>query len=53
VTPIRVSRINSINAKIGANQVTSAKVKTLLEQSKDKGMIELDFFDGDNGITYQ
>lgn len=54
VTPVRVSRINSINAKIGANQVTSTKVKTLLEQSKDKkDMIELDFFDGDNGITYQ
>ena len=55
VTPVKVSTINTINAKIGANQVTSTKVKTLLEQSKEKkeDMIELDFFDGDNGITYQ
>lgn len=53
VTPVKVSTVNTINAKIGANQVTSTKVKTLLEQSKDKDMIELDFFDGDNGITYQ
>ena len=55
VTPIRVSTINTINAKIGANPVTSTKVKTLLEQSKEnqRDMIELDFFDGDNGITYQ
>lgn len=53
VTPIKVSTINTINAKIGANQVTSTEVKTLLEQSKEKDMIELDFFDGDNGITYQ
>lgn len=55
IIPIRVSTINAINAKIGANQVTSTKVKTLLSQSKEnmKDMIELDFFDGDNGITYQ
>ena len=55
IIPIRVSTINEINAKIGANQVTSTKVKTLLSQSKEnmKDMIELDFFDGDNGITYQ
>lgn len=53
VTPVKVSTINTINAKIGANQVTSTKVKTLLKQSKEKDMIELDFFDGDNGITYK
>jgi hypothetical protein len=53
VTPIRVSRINSINAKIGANPVTSTEVKTLLESKDEKDMIELDFFDGDNGITYK
>lgn len=55
ITPIRVNTINKINAKIGANQVTSTKVKTLVNQSKDskRDIIELDFFDGDNGITYQ
>ena len=55
VTPIRISTINTINAKIGANQVTSTKVTTLLQESKEnkRDMIELDFFDGDNGITYQ
>lgn len=53
ITPIRVSNINTINAKIGANQVNSTEVKTLLAQSKENDMIELDFFDGDNGITYQ
>jgi len=55
IVPVRVSSINQINAKIGANQVTSTKVKALLEQSKEsnRDMIELDFFDGDNGITYE
>lgn len=53
VTPIKVSTINKINAKIGANQVTSTEVKTLLESKEEKDMIELDFFDGDNGITYK
>ena len=55
ITPIRVNTINKINAKIGANQVTSTKVKSLINQSKDikRDIIELDFFDGDNGITYQ
>ncbi len=51
VTPVRISTINSINAKIGANQVTSTTVKTLLKQNKERKPIELDFFDGDNGIT--
>ena len=55
IIPIRMSTINKINAKIGANQVTSTKVETLLKQSKEnkKDMIELDFFDGDNEITYK
>ena len=53
VIPVRINTINKINAEIGANQVTSEKVKTLLEQSQEKAMIELDFFDGDNGITYK
>lgn len=53
VIPIRINTINRINAEIGANQVTSEKVKTLIEQSQERAMIELDFFDGDNGITYK
>ena len=53
ITPIRVNTINEINAKIGANQVTSTKVKTLLEKSTENEIVELDFFDGDNGITYK
>jgi hypothetical protein len=53
VTPVKVSTINTINAKIGANQVTSTEVKTLLESKEKRDVIELDFFDGDNGITYK
>ena len=55
VIPIRISAINKINAEIGANQVSSTKVTTLLEESKqvNRQITELDFFDGDNGITYQ
>lgn len=54
ITPVRVSTINTINAKIGANRINSEEVKTLLKQSKEnKELIELDFFDGDNGITYK
>jgi len=54
IIPIRVNTINNINAKIGANPVTSTKVKSLIEQNKDNNaVIELDFFDGDNEITYK
>ena len=54
IIPIRVNTINNINAKIGANRVTSTKVKSLIEQNKDSNtVIELDFFDGDNEITYK
>ena len=55
VNPIRVSTINEINAKIGANQISSQQVTTLLQEAKENKTqtIELDFFDGDNGITYQ
>lgn len=52
ITPIRQSLINSINAEIGAGQLSTDKVKTLISHSKNSEQIELDFFDGDNGITY-
>jgi hypothetical protein len=53
IMPIRQSLINSINAEIGANQLSTDKVKTLINNSSNNSdPIELDFFDGDNGITY-
>lgn len=53
IMPIRQSLINSINAEIGANQLSTDKVKTLINNSSNNpDPIELDFFDGDNGITY-
>lgn len=54
IIPIRVNTVNNINAKIGAAQVNSDKVKSLLDNASDQNTdIELDFFDGDNGITYK
>ena len=54
ITPIRHSLINSINAEIGAAPLSADKVKTLInDSSKNSDPIELDFFDGDNGITYE
>lgn len=52
ITPIRQSVINSINAEIGAGPLSTDKVKTLISTSKTSDIIELDFFEGDNGITY-
>lgn len=52
ITPIRQSLINSINLEIGASQLTADRVKTLIDSSSKSEMIELDFFEGDNGITY-
>ena len=52
ITPIRQSLINSINLEIGANQLDADKVKTLISNSRQSEAVELDFFDGDNGITY-
>jgi hypothetical protein len=51
IMPIRQSLINSINAEIGVNQISTDKVKTLIN-SRKSDPIELEFFDGDNGITY-
>mgnify|MGYP004467165393 CR=1 FL=1 len=53
ITPIRHNLINSINAEIGAAPLSADKVKMLINNSsKNSDPIELDFFDGDNGITY-
>ena len=54
ITPIRQSLINCINAEIGANEINASKVRTLIDTSSKKStdIIELDFFDGDNEITY-
>ena len=52
ITPIRQSLINRINIEIGANQLNADKVKTLLNNSIKSEAVDLDFFDGDNGITY-
>ena len=52
ITPVRQSVINNINLKIGAKPIKTEKVKTLISSSKNSDPIELDFFDGDNGITY-
>lgn len=53
IIPIRQSLINNVNVEIGASQISTEKVKTLINNSsKNSDPIELDFFDGDNGITY-
>lgn len=52
ITPIRQSTINDINLKLGISKINSDKVKSLIDTSPLKDIIELDFFDGDNGITY-
>ena len=52
ITPVRQSLINNINAQIGVNPINVDKVKTLLGSSINSDPIELDFFDGDNEITY-
>lgn len=53
IMPIRQSLINNINVEIGANELSTDKVKTLINNSSNNSdPIELDFFDGDNGITY-
>jgi hypothetical protein len=53
IMPIRQSLINNINVEIGASELSTDKVKTLINNSSNNSdPIELDFFDGDNGITY-
>lgn len=52
VTPVRRSLIDTINLEIGANKISTDKVRTLIESGKSE-IIDFDFFDGDNGITYK
>lgn len=53
IMSIRQSLINNVNVEIGANKLSIDKVKTLINNSSNNSdPIELDFFDGDNGITY-
>ncbi len=53
IMAVRQSTIDKINAEIGVSKLNVDKVKTLIEdKSKNNGLIELDFFDGDNGITF-
>lgn len=51
ITPIRQSTINRINTDIGVGALNTEKVKAFLEQNRTEP-IELDFFEGDNGITF-
>ena len=53
IIPIRQSLINSINIEIGANKISTDKVKTLISNQSKSDLVELDFFDGDNGITFE
>lgn len=53
IIPIRQSLINSINVEIGASKISTDKVKTLISNQPKSDLIELDFFDGDNGITFE
>ncbi len=52
ITPIRQSTINRINTEIGVGALNTEKVKLILEQSEIDA-IDLDFFDGDNGVTFK
>lgn len=51
ITPVRQSTINRINTEIGVGEINTHKVKTLIE-SNTKDIIDIDFFDGDNEITF-
>lgn len=51
IIKVRQSRINAINTTLGLKPLQTDKVKSLLQRN-ERNNIELDFFDGDNGITY-
>lgn len=51
IMPVRHSVINRINTEIGVNELNTARVKSLIEANRSD-MVEFEFFDGDNGITY-
>lgn len=56
IIPVRISLINKINAEIGIKGITADKVSQKIHEVAASGNpraeIDLDFFDGDNGITY-
>lgn len=52
ITPVRQSLINEINMKIGASQLDVDKVKAAVTNGLGVNDFEIDFFDGDTGITY-
>lgn len=51
ITPIRQSIINRVNTEIGVGELNTEKVRTMLQQSSQTA-IDIDFFDGDTGITF-
>lgn len=51
ITPVRQSVINKINTEIGVGALNTERVKTLIE-SQRQDLIDLNFFDGDNEITF-
>jgi len=56
IIPIRISLINKINVEIGAKPLTVEGVSKIIKEATSlnaKSEIEFDFFDGDNGITYE
>lgn len=55
ITLVRQSLINSINTQLGLNTITTDKVTSLFQEDNVKNreaILDLDFFEGDNGITY-
>lgn len=52
ITPVRQSLINEINMKIGASQLNVDKVRAAVTNGLGVNDFEIDFFDGDTGITY-
>lgn len=52
ITPVRQSLINEINMKIGANKLDVDKVKAAVTNGLGVNDFEIDFFEGDTGITY-
>lgn len=52
ITTVRQSLINSINVELGLNPLNVDKVRTLIQNETSAHPVELDFFDGDTGITF-
>ena len=52
VTTVRQSLINAINMELGLQMLDTDRVKTLIQNEESARPVELDFFDGDTGITF-